>query len=130
MLIYFLLLAKIIIGFLSHQAIGSNLIKLTKKGYIKTIDQIDKELRPREKEELKDDIQLWYENNFNGKVISIHKQEIVNKFTEINQFIYDNPKYNDSAYDEWFRRPDVADPWLIATAKAYNYTLVTFEIPI
>lgn len=35
--------------------------------------------------------------------------------------------YKQSALDEWAKN-DIADPWLVATAKAKNYDLVTMEI--
>lgn len=55
--------------------------------------------------------------------------EIVNEFTVLNQYIHDSPKYYKDAYEQWFEREDIADPWLIATAKAFNYCIVSFEVP-
>src|SRR5690625_3963439 len=100
---------------------------LAEKGYIKTIDKIEKEIRPRKKDALKDDIQLWYENDFKGEVLSTEKQEIVSEYINILQFLHENPKYSDKAFNEWSARVDIADPWLIATAKVYGYTVITFE---
>lgn len=37
-----------------------------KQGYIKTIDYVNDEIRRSEKEEDKDDIQLWFESEFNN----------------------------------------------------------------
>lgn len=99
------------------------------QGYIKTIDHVSKELSTREKEEDKDDIQQWFEDDFKGEIINTYQLEIVHEFTELNQFIYDSSKYNEKAYEEWFGRADVADPWLIATAKVFDYCIVTFETP-
>lgn len=101
--------------------------KLAKEGYIKTIDKIDKELRPRTKKKLKDDIQQWYESEFKGEVISTKNQEIVDEYQLVIQHLYKSDKYSNNAFLEWARREDVADPWLIAVAKVSGYKVVTLE---
>jgi len=98
-----------------------------KKGYIKTIDKIEKELRTWDKENLKDDIQLWYENNFKGEILSTKKQHIVDEYVNVIRFLNESKKYNEKAFLEWASREDVADPWLIATAKVSGYIVVTLE---
>lgn len=45
---------------------------------------------------------------------------------QILQHIQKNPVYKVAALTEWSRET-VADPWLIATAASYNYTIITFE---
>lgn len=101
--------------------------ELAKKGFIKTIDKIDKEVRPREDHDKKDEIQLWYENEFNGQILSTKKQGIVDEYVKIINHLYESEKYNEKAFLEWSSREDIADPWIIATAKAYSYTVISFE---
>lgn len=97
------------------------------KGHIKTIDKVDKEVSPREDDDKKDEIQLWYENDFKGKIHSTNKQKIVDEYVKVIQYLNESGKYNEKALLEWSMRDDVADPWLIATAKAYSYTVVSME---
>jgi len=101
--------------------------KLAQKGFIKTIDKIDREVRPRKEDDKKDEIQLWYENEFKGEILSSKKQEIVDEYVNVINHLYESEKYNEKAFLEWSGREDIADPWIIATARAYGYTVVSFE---
>lgn len=56
---------------------------------------------------------------------SLHAS-IVEKYGEVLRFLQDSPLYSDKALRIW-SDVNVADPWLIATASALGYTLVTFE---
>lgn len=100
---------------------------LAGEGYIKTIDKVEKEVCPKRKDANKDDIQLWYEDDFKGEVIVTNNQKIVDEYVKVINFLYTNEKYSETAFLEWSMREDIADPWLIATAKACNYTVVSFE---
>ena len=42
------------------------------------------------------------------------------------QYIHECGFYNGKGLDGWAKN-DVADPWLVATAAAKGYTLITFE---
>ena len=42
------------------------------------------------------------------------------------QYIHECGFYNEKGLDSWAKN-DVADPWLVATAAAKGYTLITFE---
>lgn len=101
--------------------------ELAGRGHIKTIDKVRKEVCPRKKEKDKDDIQLWYENSFNGEIISTNKQKIVDEYVNVIRHLQSSGRYSERAFLEWSTREDVADPWLIATAKANDYTIVSFE---
>lgn len=103
---------------------------LAESGNIKTIDKIEKEVRPRDKDSKKDDIQIWYENTFRGEIIPTNQQKIVDEYVNVINHLYISEKYNEKAFMEWSAREDVADPWLIATAKVFSYTIVSFERPI
>ncbi len=48
--------------------------------------------------------------------------------TVLNQIARPENGYRPTAVREWADR-DIADPWLIATAKFYGATIVTFEQP-
>ena len=50
-------------------------------------------------------------------------------YQEIMRYIQDCGYYNDTALRQW-SQIDVADPWLIAAAKAQHLELVTFETNI
>lgn len=52
--------------------------------------------------------------------------EYVAGYAEVMQYIQDNPCYSDKALSAW-SQDTVADPWLIAVAKARGYTIVTLE---
>lgn len=100
---------------------------LSNKGFVKTIDKITKEVCPREDESMKDDVQNWYEDVFQGTIISTKQEEVVEEYQSILNHLHSSEKYSDKAFREWAMNESVADPWLIAVAKAYNYTVVSFE---
>lgn len=52
--------------------------------------------------------------------------EIILNYGEILQKIQDDLSYKETALENWSQET-VADGWLIATAKANNYTIITFE---
>ncbi len=54
------------------------------------------------------------------------ERDIIVKYAEIMQYIQTCGYYNEKGLHEWARN-DIADPWLIATAAAKGYTVVTFE---
>lgn len=54
--------------------------------------------------------------------------EIVPRYAAIMQYIQSCGFYNPSGLNSWAKN-NVADPWLIATAAAKEYTLITFEQP-
>src|SRR5690625_2473328 len=69
----------------------------------------------------------WFEDTFTGDIINVDKDEIITgNYSEIIQYIASSEYYQPSALREWSDY-SVADPWLIATAKAHQYTLVTQE---
>ena len=48
--------------------------------------------------------------------------------TVLNQITHPENSYQPTAVREWANK-HIADPWLIATAKFYDATIVTFEQP-
>ncbi len=64
----------------------------------------------------------------NSIMVACEKEDgIVQAYrTVINQIARPENGYQPTAVREWADR-DIADPWLIATAKFYGATIVTFE---
>ncbi len=58
--------------------------------------------------------------------MKINKPDILNEYGKILDYIQHSNLYQKSALDAW-SDAKVADAWLIATAKVYSYTTVTFE---
>ncbi len=75
-----------------------------------------------------DDLKKWMESLYIKNEIEHKKQSIILEYSKILNYIQKNPCYKDSALHEWSREI-VADPWLIATASVYGYTLITLEEP-
>ena len=75
-----------------------------------------------------DGLKEWMENLEIGEYIDHREQSVFQKYSDILRYVQSNPCYQHAALMEWSRE-SVADPWLIATAAAYNYTVITFEEP-
>lgn len=95
-----------------------------KNGSIKILDMVRAEILQGRGT---DDLKIWMES-INVDVIDRRKQEIIEQYAAVVQYLQSSPLYKPSALAEW-SRGTVADPWLIATAAAYHYTLITFEKP-
>jgi len=52
--------------------------------------------------------------------------QILQKYRDVLSFIQQSDKYSEAALRRWSQL-DIADPWLIAAAKVYDYTLLSFE---
>lgn len=77
----------------------------------------------------KDDLQIWVEDNCLGKdkiILPNTDMDVLSAYAEVLDYIHNSPLYKQSSYDEWAIY-EKADPWLIAIAKAKNYTIVTME---
>lgn len=71
-----------------------------------------------------DELSEWM-RGLNGIEV-INKATIITKYAEVINHVSTSPFYNDKALREW-SRDEVADPWLIAAAATYGYTIITFE---
>ncbi len=76
----------------------------------------------------KDRLKEWIESIEIGKLIDRREADILSSYSAVLQYVQGNPCYKSAALSEWSRNT-VADPWLISAAKAYGYTLITFEVP-
>lgn len=75
-----------------------------------------------------DSLKEWMDNLKISVYLDHRQPDILAKYSAVLQHIQNNPCYKPSALAEW-SNGSVADPWLIATASAYGYNLVTFEVP-
>ena len=73
-----------------------------------------------------DELKSWMNQLEIGKYIDHRAAPILQRYGEVLQHIQKNPVYKVATLTEWSRET-VADPWLIATAASYNYTIITFE---
>ena len=51
---------------------------------------------------------------------------MIQSYGEVLRYIQRCEFYKDSALNEW-AKDDIADGWLIAAAKCYGYSIITFE---
>lgn len=92
-----------------------------KKLYL--ITQVEDELLDGHEEDF---VRKWIENEFQGETIKTYDEDIVEEWQNILNFIQSSRLYNDSAFNSW-ADATVADPWILATAKVYGYTVVSLE---
>lgn len=93
------------------------------EGSIFILDKVKDEILAPSKE---DDLAKWFKQIEIKNLIKHKEQQIVNAYAQVVQSIHDDICYKDTAIAEW-SKPNVADPWLIASAKVYKLTIVTFE---
>jgi hypothetical protein len=92
-------------------------------GSIAILDLVKKEIL---KPETKDDLSTWMSSLKIGRYIHHKQQEIINMYAKVFQSVQNDPCFSEKALHVW-ADASVADPWLIATAAVYGYTIVTFE---
>jgi len=71
-----------------------------------------------------DELKRWAKNEFRAYFVSTDSEEVFAAYSEIMDWVVNQPQYYESAKSEF---ASVADSWLLAYAKAYNYTVVTHE---
>ncbi len=60
--------------------------------------------------------------------MTIDDQKIVDSYGMVSEYVYSqSSRYSQSVINSWFRNLNVADPWLIAAAIAYNGQIITNE---
>ncbi|HIA3652971.1 MULTISPECIES: DUF4411 family protein [Enterococcus] len=95
-------------------------------GKIMTLDMVMGELCREKEDEKKDDMQIWLESSFTGIPVSSKTQDVLTNYAIVMNHLQIDDKYLEDAAREW-SDVKVADPWLIAVAKTYGYTIVSFE---
>ena len=73
-----------------------------------------------------DQLKEWMADIEIGHFIDRRDSNILALYGSVLQHVQNNPCYKPAALAEWARGA-VADPWLIATAAAKDFTLITFE---
>lgn len=100
----------------------NKIIHLSQSGITLSIDKVKIELCDNSNDELS----KWCTSNLNP-VFFAHTEACLDTYIEITQWANSNHNYTFGAKEE-FLSTDLADPWLIAFAKKYNYTIVTHEV--
>lgn len=93
------------------------------KGSVVILDFVKNEV-----EHSKDELSDWIKEIPDDIIVNHKNIDIISKWAEIMNYIQTSPCYKEQALQEW-SRDTVADPWLIATAAIYGYTIITFERP-
>lgn len=106
--------------------------ELAERNLFSIIDRVYDELVfvNKEKPENEDELSFWIRTEYKGEVHTTRNIEVVNMYSQIIQkMTQDTPymsHYSTSAKAD-FARGSNADAWLVAYAKIFNYTIVTFE---
>jgi hypothetical protein len=75
----------------------------------------------------KDDPLGQWINSIDGlEQINYRDSEIIGNYGKIMNYIKTGGFYSSIAFNAW-AQGNKADPWIIAAAMAYNYTVITFE---
>lgn len=73
-----------------------------------------------------DELSAWMNSAKSIKICSRKDVSVVKKYSEILIHIQNSSLYNEKALRVWSKK-EAADPWLIAVAAQYGYTIITFE---
>lgn len=76
----------------------------------------------------KDELSNWLKEAIEHTTckITVQDKDIIAKYSDVQNYIKTCDLYKPQALSEWAKR-EIADPWLIATAIAKNYVIITFE---
>lgn len=69
----------------------------------------------------------WFKNNVSGRFVlnSMEDVEVLKQYRVVLKTVRQNTQYAPEQKNRFFSG---ADPWLIATAKVYDYVVVTLEV--
>ena len=73
-----------------------------------------------------DELSAWISDLPNECILSTQDMQTLQKYRNVLSFIQQSDKYSEAALRRWSQL-NIADPWLIAAAKVYGYTLLSFE---
>lgn len=90
-------------------------------GLLVSIDRIYQEINNYDDD---DELKRWVNNEFQNWFISTDNEDVFTAYREVIEWGMQEMQFTDAARSEF---ASVADSWLIACAKAYNYILVTHE---
>lgn len=92
-------------------------------GNIVILDMVKSEITTK-----KDELSDWLNALTICDYIDHRNTDIIEVYSQVLESIKNNNCYKDTALNDW-SSINSADPWLIATAKVNNYTIVSFETP-
>ena len=109
-------------GFDFCPAFWDALVRGHEQGRVFSIDRVKAELDPG-----KDELTNWADNVAPAAFFLDSKtRTVANEFAPLMEWVQSQDQFFDAAKNE-FARTDIADGWLIATAKAHGMTVVTHE---
>lgn len=91
------------------------------EGQIVILDVVREEIQKGD-----DELTNWINEIEDDLILSRNDAEIISSFRNVINYIKVEECYSNKALREW-SIGSIADPWIIAAAKAYNYKIVTFE---
>jgi predicted nucleic acid-binding protein len=97
------------------------LLKHAKDGQVISIDRVKKEISNSSDD---DELKKWAIKEFNEWFMSTDNEIVFESYRQIIDWANNQSQYYDYAKSEF---ASVADSWLVAYAKAYNYVVVTHE---
>jgi hypothetical protein len=74
-----------------------------------------------------DELSNWIKQITSLEPLSYKNQDIINNYGLIMNYLQSSGFYKTEALDSW-AQPTAADPWLVAAAMTFHYTIITFEI--
>ncbi|MEK4381930.1 DUF4411 family protein [Aeribacillus sp. FSL K6-2848] len=97
------------------------LFEHAKSGNIISIDRVKQEINNFHKD---DELSKWINNNFAQWFEPTDKEEVIYTYRKIITWAVNQNQYLDIAKNDF---ASVADSWLVAFAKTYNFIVVTHE---
>ena len=73
-----------------------------------------------------DDLSNWLKSCPVMNVCNHKKEDVLQYYSQVLIHLQTSGYYKETALNDWAREK-IADPWLIAAAKAYGYIIVTLE---
>lgn len=98
----------------------SALLRCAQDGRIISIDRVKKEINDYKED---DELKKWIVE-FDEWFMSTDNEEVFESYRQIIDWAYNESQYKPEAKTEF---AGIADSWLIAYAKIYNYVVVTLE---
>lgn len=86
------------------------------------MDKVEEEIFQGDKKD--DPIREWIDS-LETPPINHRNIEIFSNYTLVKDYVVNNECYIEESARDWSE--SVADPWIVATAMTYGYTIVTFE---
>lgn len=99
-----------------------NALKLkADQGLVVSVDRIQDEINSYGED---DHLKTWVNSEFNHCFVTTDDEDVIEAYREVIEWATSQEQFTESAKSEF---ATVGDSWLIACAKANNYTLVTHE---